>query len=376
MIIELIRAFLLIFAAEMGDKTQIIAMTFATQYRVKEVLIGVFIGVFFNHGLAIVMGRYLSKLVPMDYIQLVAGLMFVVFGFLALTPEDLEQDGSKKSFGPILTVALAFFIGELGDKTQLTAMSLSAEGNYPFFILLGTTLGMIGTSGVGILVGSKIGGKIPDTSIKVVSSLIFLLFGTLKLYQWVPIELLSFNYVIIYLILIIAIESILIMRLVIRKRDEISSPMKEVAATLYIQTRILNDAIEDICLGEGKCGNCSGGNCIIGYTKLILKNAREKDEYYIKDNIDIDRLINKDFDKYKVLEALSLIIVDYMRHGLIEDEKFIINQVKKSLETILLGKEIKFKGNLSKYIRNFKKENDYLGKILEEKINLKYKNSI
>ena len=170
MINELIRAFFLIFAAEMGDKTQIIAMTFATQYKVKEVLMGVFLGVFLNHGLAILLGRYISKLIPMNWIQLIAGFMFVIFGLLALREEDVEDTKNKKSFGPIFTVALAFFVGELGDKTQLTAMTLSAEGNYPFFILIGTTLGMMATSGLGIYVGSKIGEKISDIFIKIVSS--------------------------------------------------------------------------------------------------------------------------------------------------------------------------------------------------------------
>ena len=154
MIREFLKAFLLIFAAEMGDKTQIIAMTFATQYKVKEVLLGVFLGVFFNHGIAILLGRYLSKLISMDWIQLIAGFMFVLFGLLALKEEKLE-DKKEKNYGPIITVALAFFVGELGDKTQLTAMTLSAEGKYPVFILLGTTLGMIATSGLGIYVGVK-----------------------------------------------------------------------------------------------------------------------------------------------------------------------------------------------------------------------------
>ncbi len=95
----------------------------------------------------------------MDWIQLIAGIMFVIFGLIALREEELEDEKNKKSYGPIITVAIAFFVGELGDKTQLTAMTLSAEGNYPLFILLGTTLGMIGTSGLGIYIGSRLGEK-------------------------------------------------------------------------------------------------------------------------------------------------------------------------------------------------------------------------
>lgn len=151
MIKELIRAFLLIFAAEMGDKTQIIAMTFATQYLVREVLMGVTLGVFLNHGIAILLGSFISKVMPMNVIQIIAGFLFIIFGINALKIDEDEDVESKKEISPIITVALAFFIGELGDKTQLTAMTLAAEANYPFFILIGTTLGMIATSSLGIL---------------------------------------------------------------------------------------------------------------------------------------------------------------------------------------------------------------------------------
>lgn len=367
---ELIRAFLLIFIAEMGDKTQIIAMTFATQYTVKEVLVGVFLGVFLNHGLAIILGRYISKLIPMNYVQIMAGLMFVFFGIMSLREEDVEEEDYKKNFGPVFTVALAFFIGELGDKTQLTAMTLAAEGNYPFLILIGTTLGMIGTSGIGIFIGSKIGEKIPDTFIKMISSLVFVFFGTLKLYNWVPKGLLNTSYIIAYFTLIILIELILMRHLILRRKYIKPSPMKEIAASLYIQTQILNSAVEDICLGEEKCGNCSGNNCIVGYTRAILKNARENEEYYVDKNIDLSKLLRKNFDNDKVIEALALIIKDYIKYGVIEDENFIINEVRRSLELILFGRNIKFDKKPSKYIENIEKVDKGIGEKLKDGINL------
>ncbi len=367
---ELIKAFLLIFIAEMGDKTQIIAMTFATQYKVKEVLAGVFLGVFLNHGLAIILGRYISKLIPMDYIQIVAGLMFIIFGIMSLKEEDVEEEDYKRNFGPIFTVALAFFIGELGDKTQLTAMTLAAEGNYPFLILIGTTLGMIGTSGIGIFIGSKIGERVPDIFIKIVSSLVFVFFGTLKLYNWLPKELLKTSYILIYFILILLIELILIRRLIFIRKYIKASPMKEIAASLYIQTQMLNNAIEDICLGEEKCGNCSGSNCIVGYVKEVLKNARENEEYYVDKNIDLNKLLRKDFDNDKAIGALTLIINDYIKYGIIEDENFIINEVRRSLELILFGRNIKFDKNLPKYLENMEKVDKNTKKKLKDGINL------
>ena len=210
MIKELIKAFMLVFAAEMGDKTQIIAMTFATQYMVKEVISGVALGVIFNHGLAIILGRYLSTLVPMDFIQIIAGFMFVIFGIMALKDEDMDKLEEDKGMSPVLTVALAFFIGELGDKTQLTAMTLSTEGNYPLFILMGTTLAMMATSSMGIFVGSKIGDKIPEVFIKIASSFVFLFFGIFKLFNVLPKEYLSVLNVSIFLLTISLVEILLI----------------------------------------------------------------------------------------------------------------------------------------------------------------------
>ncbi|WP_025642596.1 TMEM165/GDT1 family protein [Schnuerera ultunensis] len=376
MVTELIRAFLLIFIAEMGDKTQIIAMTFATQYKIKEVLAGVLIGVFINHGLAIVLGQYLSKLIPMNLIQLVAGIMFVIFGLLALKEEELGKKDNKKAFGPIVTVALAFFIGELGDKTQLTAMTLSAEGSYPFIILCGTTLGMLGTSGLGIFVGSKIGEKMPDISIKIISSIVFIFFGTLKLYKWIPIEILNLFNIGLYFIGILFVHLALMRRLINRRRYSEYSPIKEVAATLYVQTKVLKEAVDDICLGEGICGKCSGKDCIIGYTKRLLQDARDKEQYYVEEKANLSKFATKNFDKTKVIEALSLIIADYMEYGMIKDEEFIVNQVKDSLELILLGRNIRFDGDLPKYIRHIKRINYSVGKNLENTINDKLSPSI
>lgn len=146
------------------------------------------------------------------------------------------------------------------------------------------------------------------------------------------------------------------------------SPMKKAAASLYIQTKMLNKAVDEICLGEGSCGKCLGDNCIIGYTKSMLKNARDKEEYYMEELMDFSKLTNKDFPKEKVIEALSLIVVDYIEYGIVEDERFIINQVRRSLELILFGRNIEFNGNLSKYIKNIEKANNYIGNHLKDSI--------
>lgn len=217
MIKELIRAFLLIFIAEMGDKTQIIAMTFASQYKVKDVIKGVVIGVVLNHGIAIILGRFISTIMPLNTIQIVAGIMFVIFGLMILKDEKTDELNGNKNLGPIVTVSLAFFIGELGDKTQLTAMTLSTEASYPIIILIGTTLGMVATSGVGIFIGSRISEKIPDITIKIASSIIFIAFGSLKLLNTLPKDYINKFNIIIYLFIVFVIEFLLIKKLLSKK---------------------------------------------------------------------------------------------------------------------------------------------------------------
>ena len=183
----IISSFLLIFLAEMGDKTQLLALAFSTKYKINQVLIGVFLGAFLNHGLAIVFASFISNYVSLDLIKVVAAIMFIIFGLWSLKleyeDEDEEDEASFSFKTPILTVASAFFIGELGDKTQLTAMTLGAKSAYPFLTLLGTTSGMIAVSLIGILVGKVLGKRIPEVTMKVLASIIFLGFGLSGLYS-------------------------------------------------------------------------------------------------------------------------------------------------------------------------------------------------
>ena len=190
---ELISTCLFVFMAEMGDKTQILAMTFATKYSVKEVLLGVFIGSLFNHGLAIFLGFYLSKSISLTLLQLIAACCFIIFGLLGLrTEEDHEEENvSGMKYGPITTVAIAFFIGELGDKTQLTSMTLATQGNYPVFILLGAILGMVLISSLAICVSCRVCKMISPEILKLISSYIFIIIGMNKLWGLIPNKLTS-----------------------------------------------------------------------------------------------------------------------------------------------------------------------------------------
>lgn len=335
MLRELGRAFLLTILAEMGDKTQIIAMTFATQYSIKEVLLGVLIGILCNHGLAILLGRVFSKIIPMNYIQVFIGLIFIVFGYLSLGDEEVGDDESKKAINPIMTVALTFFIGELGDKSQLTAMGLSAEAMYPILILIGTTMGMLVTSGMGIFVGSKLGDKIPDLGIKLVSSLVFVGFGSHKL-----IDQLGFDKMRLPFIIIIIVELILIVRLVKSRRDKKLSPMQLAAKKLYEQTSEIKESLDKLCLGEDICGGCSKNECLVGYIRDILSKARENEDYTWDSYKDIDHLIGKELELSKVIQSLALIVTGSNTNDWPDEDDFVVNGIANYLEKILFADTI------------------------------------
>lgn len=172
--------------AEMGDKTQLLAMAFATKYKASKVLIGVFLATVLNHACAVALGNFVTRYQAIDlWIQIIASLSFVFFGLWTIRGDKLEGEENRKTkFGAVMTVAIAFFIAELGDKTQLTTIALSAKfpGN-PIGILMGTTTGMLIADAIGIIVGVVMCKKIPERTIKLVSAGAFVFFGLLGSYQ-------------------------------------------------------------------------------------------------------------------------------------------------------------------------------------------------
>lgn len=357
---EFIRAFALIFIAEMGDKSQIIAMTFATKYKLKDVLLGVTLGVVFNHAIAILLGSFISTIVPTTYIQIIAGFLFIIFGLNSLSIEKEEEVKDKKEISPILTVAITFFIGELGDKTQLATMALAAEASNPIIVLMGTSLAMVATSSLGIFIGSKVGKKIPEVSVKIVSSLVFLVFGVIRVLNTVNLH----PVIITSSLIILAILELYLIRGVLKSEYR---PKKDASQVLYETTKMLQRTLDSICLSEDKCGTCSGVGCLVGYIKYILRQSRKSGIYYDTLYVDSEKLLKKDFDRKKVLEALLLILSDYKKNNWVEDEDFVVNRIKSSLEVILFKSTINA-NNITQYKNKAKSYNNIIGAIIEERV--------
>jgi putative Ca2+/H+ antiporter (TMEM165/GDT1 family) len=200
-----IASFLFVVLAEMGDKTQLLAMAFATRFSAIKVLIAVFLATILNHALAVVVGHYLTEFVPLNIISIIAALSFIFFGLWTLKGDTLKGEDKKTSrFGPIVTVGIAFFLAEMGDKTQLATISLAVEYNNMLFVLMGTTLGMIVADGIGIVVGIVLKKRIPDRLIKWFSAAIFAVFGFMGVYDALSKELDSpYSYLIMIFLVIL-----------------------------------------------------------------------------------------------------------------------------------------------------------------------------
>lgn len=330
---EFFRALFLIFIAEMGDKTQILAMAFATKYKIKQVVLGILLGSFLNHALAVILGANLYHIVPIKTLTIIAGFSFLLFGIWNLKMDDEEEENIESKRGPILTVALAFFIGELGDKTQLTAIVLSTDAINPFFILLGTVSGMVLTGLLGILVGIKLGNKIDEFYIKVGASTVFYLFGFIKLWDT---KILDTTTLIILILFVLVASYYLLLPTVKQRRLGTSTTYQRTATRLHNYYNDMYLHLEDICLGENHCGVCGGTNCLIGHTKAIVLQAKLGQEVDIKPLQDI---LKKDFKREKVLEALKETIL-LLEEDFDSINTTIIHQIRNNLEHIMYKQPI------------------------------------
>lgn len=172
--------------AEMGDKTQLLAMAFATKYKASKVMLGVFIATIFNHGLAVAVGNFITRFESAQvWISAIASLSFIFFGLWTIRGDKLEGEENRTTkFGAVATVAFAFFLAEMGDKTQLATIALAAKWPAsPVGILAGTTTGMLIADGIGIIIGVVMCKKIPERTIKLVSAGLFILFGLIGSFE-------------------------------------------------------------------------------------------------------------------------------------------------------------------------------------------------
>lgn len=168
----------LIFVAELGDKTQLVALTLATRFRAGVVLAGIFVVTLLVHLLSVAIGGFTGTVLPAGWIELLSGLAFVGFGLWTIRGDQLDEDkGDRQSLtSPFLIVTITFFLAELGDKTMLGSVTLAASYSL-VLVWIGSTLGMVLSDGLAIWVGQALGKNLPERSIKIWAAGIFFVFG-------------------------------------------------------------------------------------------------------------------------------------------------------------------------------------------------------
>lgn len=176
----LVISFGVIFVAELGDKSQLMALTFATRFKPWPVLIGITVATAVVHLASVGIGYGLGATLPTGWISLAAGLAFLVFGAWTLRGDVLSEDEKGKAErttrSAIVAVSVAFFLAELGDKTMLATITLATQHGW-FGTWLGSTLGMVAADALAIMVGRTLGKRLPEKTIKYGAAALFALFG-------------------------------------------------------------------------------------------------------------------------------------------------------------------------------------------------------
>ena len=179
-------SFAVIFVAELGDKSQLMALTFATRFRVWPVLIGITLATAIVHLVSVAIGYGLGAALPTGWINLAAALAFIAFGFWTLRGDTLTDDEQEKvnraGKRAVIAVGTAFFLAELGDKTMLATITLATDHGW-FGTWLGSTLGMVAADALAIVVGRALGKRLPEKVIAYGAAALFFLFGI-----WLTIE--------------------------------------------------------------------------------------------------------------------------------------------------------------------------------------------
>jgi putative Ca2+/H+ antiporter (TMEM165/GDT1 family) len=173
-----------IFVAELGDKSQLMAMTFAARYRMRDVLVGITAATAIVHLASVGIGYWIGDAFAeqQHWISIVAGVAFVGFAAWTLRGDELTEDEAAKArsskSAAILAVGVAFFLAELGDKTMLATITLATQEGW-LGTWVGSTLGMVAADALAIVVGAALGKKLPEHVIKWGAAALFVLFGVL-----------------------------------------------------------------------------------------------------------------------------------------------------------------------------------------------------
>jgi putative Ca2+/H+ antiporter (TMEM165/GDT1 family) len=172
----------LIFVAELGDKSQLMALAFATRYRFWPTMLGITLATLLVHAGSVLIGRVAAAALPVGPINIVAGLAYLAFAVWTIRGDELGKDDERRAQRAgrwaVLAIATAFFLAELGDKTMLATVTL-ATTNEPIGTWLGSTVGMVAADALAVGAGAVFARRVSPNAIKTFAATSFVIFGLL-----------------------------------------------------------------------------------------------------------------------------------------------------------------------------------------------------
>jgi len=165
--------------AEIGDKTQLLAFILAAKFRKPvPIVIGILVATLANHAVAGLLGSWITTLLGPETLRWVLGVSFIVMALWTLVPDKFdEKDAKLARFGVFTTTLIAFFLAEMGDKTQLATIALAAQYQAVVQVVAGTTLGMMIANVPAVLLGDRIAERLPVRTVHFIAAALFAVLG-------------------------------------------------------------------------------------------------------------------------------------------------------------------------------------------------------
>lgn len=169
--------------AEIGDKTQLLAFILAAKFRKPiPIVMGILVATVANHALAGALGTWVTSLLAPETLRWILGISFIAMAAWTLIPDKFDEDDAKlASFGVFGTTLVAFFLAEMGDKTQVATVALAAQYHALISVVAGTTLGMMIANVPAVLLGDRIANKMPVRMVHAIAAAIFAILGVATL---------------------------------------------------------------------------------------------------------------------------------------------------------------------------------------------------
>ncbi len=196
LIYPFIIAFTLVFISELGDKTQLLALSFSSKLKISTILLGVALGSLFSHGLAILFGSFLGNIEDLKFqyfIKIITYISFIIFGIITLKSSNKDADSKysnrnsfKNNFQYILFIAFSIAVGEFGDKTFLASIGLGIQyPSYKIMLILGAIFAMVASDLIAILFGKFLSKKVSEKAMQAFSGILFLIFGFIGILNFI-----------------------------------------------------------------------------------------------------------------------------------------------------------------------------------------------